>query len=145
MKTFKLVSVQYIEDEETKDIEFIDGLIINKEDPKRTWLIELFTDLSYYDFFREVQQSDHDLEFQVVISRPENSPTFFFGHIHCINKMKTNVSALLEGRLTNRQTEYAERLLSDLVKMGLNGEQLVHEFSCSLKKRPSRRPIVKVR
>jgi len=45
MKTFKLVSLQFIEDQDAKDIDFIDGLIINKEDEKRTWLIELFTDL----------------------------------------------------------------------------------------------------
>lgn len=140
MKTFKLVSLQFIEDQDAKDIDFIDGLIINKEDEKRTWLIELFTDLSYYDYFRDVQQRDKDLEIQVIISRPENSPAYFFGHIHCIKKMESNVSVLLQGRLTNRQNEFAERLLTDLVQMGLSGEQLVREFSGNLKKktRPSR-------
>ncbi|MED1490544.1 YwpF family protein [Bacillus smithii] len=137
MKTFKLVSLQFIEDQDAKDIDFIDGLIINKEDEKRTWLIELFTDLSYYDYFRDVQQRDKDLEIQVIISRPENSPAYFFGHIHCIKKMESNVSVLLQGRLTNRQNEFAERLLTDLVQMGLSGEQLVREFSGNLKKDPA--------
>ncbi|MBE3569073.1 MAG: hypothetical protein IMW92_02830 [Bacillales bacterium] len=144
MKTFKLISLQFILDQEAKDIDFIDGLIINKEDEKRTWLIELFTDLSYYDYFRDVQQRDKDLEIQVVISRPENSPAYFFGHIHCIKKMESNVSVLLQGRLTNRQNEFAERLLTDLVKMGLNGEQLVREFSINLKKQPSH-SVAKIR
>ncbi|MEJ9210486.1 YwpF family protein [Bacillus smithii] len=144
MKTFKLVSLQFIEDQGAKDIDFIDGLIINKEDEKRTWLIEIFTDISYYDYFRDVQQRDKDLEIQVIISRPENSPAYFFGHIHCIKKMKSNVSVLLQGRLTNRQNEFAERLLTDLVQMGLSGEQLVREFSVNLKKRPGH-PIAKVR
>ncbi|EHL78791.1 YwpF family protein [Bacillus smithii] len=144
MKTFKLVSLQFIEDQDAKDIDFIDGLIINKEDEKRTWLIELFTDLSYYDYFRDVQQRDKDLEIQVIISRPENSPAYFFGHIHCIKKMESNVSVLLQGRLTNRQNEFAERLLTDLVQMGLSGEQLVREFSGNLKKRPGH-PVDKIR
>jgi hypothetical protein len=144
MKTFKLVSLQFIEDKDAKNIDFIDGLIINKEDEKRTWLIELFTDLSYYDYFREAQQSDNDLEIQVVISRPENSPAYFFGHIHCIKKMTSNVSVLMQGRLTNRQNEFAERILTDLVKMGLNGEQLIREFSVNLKKRPSH-SVAKIR
>ncbi|AKP48793.1 MULTISPECIES: YwpF family protein [Bacillus] len=144
MKTFKLVSLQFIEDQDAKDIDFIDGLIINKEDEKRTWLIELFTDLSYYDYFRDVQQRDKDLEIQVIISRPENSPAYFFGHIHCIKKMESNVSVLLQGRLTNRQNEFAERLLTDLVQMGLSGEQLVREFSVNLKKRPGH-PVAKIR
>lgn len=144
MKTFKLVSLQFIEDQDAKDIDFIDGLIINKEDEKRTWLIELFTDLSYYDYFRDVQQRDKDLEIQVIISRPENSPAYFFGHIHCIKKMESNVSLLLQGRLTNRQNEFAERLLTDLVQMGLSGEQLVREFSVNLKKRPGH-PVAKIR
>lgn len=144
MKTFKLVSLQFIEDQDAKDIDFIDGLIINKEDEKRTWLIELFTDLSYYDYFRDVQQRDKDLEIQVIISRPENSPAYFVGHIHCIKKMESNVSVLLQGRLTNRQNEFAERLLTDLVQMGLSGEQLVREFSVNLKKRPGH-PVAKIR
>ncbi|NKE04655.1 YwpF family protein, partial [Mesobacillus selenatarsenatis] len=53
MKTFKLISMQLADDDALVDIEMEDGLIINKEDEKGTWLVEVFADHKYIPYFQD--------------------------------------------------------------------------------------------
>ncbi|MDQ0214113.1 hypothetical protein J2S13_000509 [Oikeobacillus pervagus] len=136
MKTFKMISFQIIEQDAVKNIDFIDGLIINKEDEKRTWLLEAFVDISHYDYFRDAQQMTEDLEVQAVISRPENNPAVFLTHIRGIKKLGSHMSILFEGHIKRLRNEYAELLLDDLIQQGFEGEQLLLEFKEKLKSKP---------
>lgn len=59
MKTFKLISFQLVDkNDETIQIPFIDALIINKENEKNTWLIELFIERAYFSVFENYQPQD---------------------------------------------------------------------------------------
>ena len=48
MKTFKLFSLEVVEDDKSVEVPLEDGLILNKEDERSTWLIEAYTDLSLH-------------------------------------------------------------------------------------------------
>lgn len=47
MKTFKLVSLHVETKEEFLEVPLEDGLIINKEDERSSWLIEAYTNQSF--------------------------------------------------------------------------------------------------
>ena len=54
MKTFKLISLQIVEDDQLVDIELDDGLIISQENDQSTWLIEAYINISYDDYFQKL-------------------------------------------------------------------------------------------
>ncbi|MGM0843543.1 MAG: YwpF family protein [Bacillota bacterium] len=136
MKTFKVITLQVVENDDLKDIEIVDGLIINKEDGKGNWLIEGCMRKEFYDFFRDAQQSAEDLEVQVVISNPENDPAAFMTRISCIKTMDLHLSVLFEGRLKKMRNEYAELLLDDLMEKGFEGSGLLQEFKDKMRSKP---------
>jgi hypothetical protein len=136
MKTFKVITLQVVEKEVLRDINIVDGLIINKEDDKRTWLIETYVSKEYYDYFREAQQEKADLEIQVVISHQANDPAAFLTSIRCIKIMDDKMSILFEGKLKKQRNEYAELLLANLMQKGYAGEELMQEFKSKMKSKP---------
>ena len=136
MKTFKVISLQVVEDEELRDIEIVDGLIINKEDEKHTWLVETYLSRDYIDFFQEAQQRKEDLEIQVVISHKANDPAAFLTSIRCIKKMDKHISIMFEGKLKKQRNEYAELLLHDLIEKGYSGDELMQEFRDKMMSKP---------
>lgn len=135
MKSFKIVSLQIIDNENIKDISLNDGLIINKEDGKKTWLIEAYIDKEYYDFFRIAQQKPEGIEIQVVITNEANDPAPFSTHIRGIKQFEKHISVLFEGFLRIKRNDYAELLLGDLVGEGLSGEELIQEFKERMRKK----------
>jgi hypothetical protein len=136
MKTFKIISLHIVEEHQLRNIELIDGLIINKEDENRTWLIEAFIDGAYYDYFRDLQQQPNDIEVQVVITHAANDPALFTCHIRCVKKMDEHLSILFEAKLKKARSEYAELLLQNLVDEGLSGQTLVNTFKEKMKEKP---------
>lgn len=135
MKSFKIVSLQVLVDGNMKDIELEDGLIINKEDGKKTWIIEGFISKEYYDFFRAAQQSPNALDVQVVITHESNDPAPFSTHVRGIKQFENHISVLLEGYLRVKRSNYAELLLSDIVREGFTGEELIEEFRKRMNKK----------
>ncbi|MGE8207070.1 YwpF-like family protein [Heyndrickxia sp. NPDC080065] len=135
MKTFKLVSLQVVDDTNIMDIPLEEGIIINKEDGKMTWLIEAYTDKKFYDYFRSAQQKPDDLEVQAVITNEANDPAPFKTHVRTIKSFDKFMSVLLEGHLNIKRSEYAELLLNDLIKEGFSGQNLVEEFKNRMRKK----------
>ncbi|TMU84058.1 hypothetical protein FGG79_18150 [Bacillus sp. BHET2] len=128
MKTFKVISLQVVKNEELHDFEIVDGLIINKEDRHSTWLVETYLSNKHIEFFQKAQQSKKDLEIQVVISHKANDPAAFMTSIRCIKEMDDHISIMFEGKLKKQRNEYAEILLDDLVQKGYSGDELIREF-----------------
>ena len=68
MKTFKLISLQIVEDAKLVDVFLEDGLIINREDDQNSWLLEAYTDhthlanLTYPGFDRKHLLSERWIE-----------------------------------------------------------------------------------
>lgn len=138
MKTFKLVSLQIVEQTGLKDIKLIDGLIINKEDEQRKWLIEAFTDVMYYDFLHDLFVKETSFSVQTVITRLENDPAPFEVTICSVQKMNGRMNVVMEGKLSKSRNEYAAFILQELVASGLGGEELLDAFKNRLQvKQPS--------
>ncbi len=136
MKTFKVISLQVVKNEELHDFEIVDGLIINKEDRHSTWLVETYLSNKHIEFFQKAQQSKEDLEIQVVISHKANDPAAFMTSIRCIKEMDGHISIMFEGKLKKQRNEYAEILLDDLVQKGYSGDELVREFREKMVSKP---------
>lgn len=136
MKTFKIVSLQVVQNGELMDFDIVDGLIINKEDGKKTWLVETLLTKDHIEFFQEAQQKSEELEIQVVISHKENDPAAFMTSIRCIKELGGNISIMFEGKLKKQKNEYAELLLDDLIQKGMSGEELLRAFRDKMVEKP---------
>ncbi|MBU8881090.1 YwpF-like family protein [Bacillus sp. FJAT-29790] len=134
MKTFKLISLQVVEDEKLVDIELVDGLIINQEDDRSFWLLEAYIRKSYDDYFQDLAKKDKDLLVQVVITKKENNPATFQTKIASIKHTDNHMSILFEGKLKRTNNDYAEIVLKNLIEQGLEGEELVNEFKKKIKR-----------
>ncbi|MGG3160602.1 YwpF-like family protein [Geobacillus stearothermophilus] len=128
MKTFKLVGLSVIEEGmHRRDIPFIDGLIINKEDGQNRWLVEAYLDDEYEPVFAGLRERT-EFQLQVTITNPGNDPANMLVAVRSITKMNGHISVLMEGLMIPRRTHLAEVVLAGLVEKGLQGEALLQEF-----------------
>ncbi|QED49692.1 YwpF-like family protein [Cytobacillus dafuensis] len=136
MKTFKLVSLQVVEDDSLVDIELEDGLIINQEDDISKWLLEAYINNSYLNYFQQLSNKGDDITVQVVITKKENSPAAFLTKIVTIKQLTDHISILFEGKLMKTNYDYAEIVLKRLISQGLSGEELLKEFKTLVRSKP---------
>jgi hypothetical protein len=136
MKSFKLVSLEIVEDGASIEVPLEDGLIINKEDDRSTWLLEAYTNLSLYDYFKKLHDADAEIIVEAIITKLENDPAFFQTKIVTLNKFENHIGVLLEGHLRRKRRDYSEILLENLLQKGLGGPQLLVEFKEKLKSKP---------
>ena len=136
VKTFKLVSLEVVEDDLIVEVPLSDGLIINKEDEHSTWLLEVYSEQFLYDYFKKIVDHKREIIVQAVITKKENDPAYFQTKISSLKKFDHHISVLLEGRLRRARADYSERLLESLVQKGLSGDTLLHEFKEKMKCKP---------
>jgi len=136
MKTFKLYSLDVVEDDSSVEVPLMDGLILNKEDDRSTWLLEAYTDLSLYDYFKKISEQNRDIIVEAVITKKENAPAFFQTKICSLLKFEKYISVLFEGHLRRNKSDYSELLLDSLMQKGLEGEELLKEFKEKMKSKP---------
>ncbi|WP_203363517.1 YwpF family protein [Bacillus sp. REN10] len=135
MKTFKIAGFFLNKDEQLQEITLIDGLIINKEDDKRTWLIELFVNKDDESFFLDCQKREGDMNVQILISHRNNDPAVFLAEMRDMKMLDGGISILLEGRLQQMRNEYAKQVLESLIHKGVEGNDLIEAFNQSLQRR----------
>lgn len=128
MKTFKLISLTVMEDDKSVDVPLDHGLIINKEDEHSTWLLEAYTKLSLYDYFKKIDDDKREIIVQVIITKPDNDPVFLQTKLTCLQPFKEHISVLLEGQLRRVTKNHSEILLTRLIGEGLAGDELIAEF-----------------
>ncbi|MEC1520699.1 YwpF family protein [Neobacillus niacini] len=136
MKTFKLVALEVVEDGNSIEVPLEDGLIINKENERASWLLEAYTDLSLYDYFQKIHEQSREVIVQAVITKRENDPAYFQTKIASLHKFQNHVSVLFEGRLRRNRSDYSELLLDSLLEKGLGGQALLEEFRDKMKRKP---------
>jgi hypothetical protein len=137
VKTFKLISLQIkTKHNEYIDIELADGLIINKEDERSTWLIEAFVIDENLSKFESNFAGQQELMVQVVITKKDNDPATFKTILRMIKKVDGHSIILLEGHLQKTRSRYAELLLQDLIQKGIDGTELVEQFKEKIRTRP---------
>ncbi|MED4224900.1 YwpF family protein [Neobacillus cucumis] len=136
MKSFKLYSLEVVEDENSVEIPLVDGLILNKEDEHSTWLLEAYTDLSLYDYFKKISEEDRDMILEAVITKKENAPAYFQTKICSLIQFEKHISVLFQGRLRRNKSDYSELLLDSLIEKGLKGQALLKEFKEKMQSKP---------
>lgn len=137
MKSFKMLSVGILDEDQVQDFPLIDGIIINQENSHRMWILEMFIDAKHKEFFEARMNREEELiEAKVVISYPENDPAAFRVAVHAVKQIGDNISVLLKGRLKRARTQYAEQLLEELIGEDLEGEKLLERFESDMKLRP---------
>ena len=136
MKTFKLVSLEIVEDDMIVEVPLSNGLIINKEDEHSTWLLEAYSEQFLYDYFKKISDQKREIIVQAVITKRENEPAFFQTKITSLKKFEHHISILLEGRLRRAKADYSELLLESLLQKGLSGDDLLREFKEKMKRKP---------
>ncbi|MDN3018011.1 YwpF-like family protein [Paenibacillus sp. BSR1-1] len=136
MKSFKLFSLEVVEDDTSVEVPLEDGLILNKEDDRSTWLMEAYTDLSLYDYFKNIFEQKRDIIVEAVITKKENAPAYFQTTISSLTKFEKHISVLFEGHLRRNKSDYSELLLENLLQKGLSGQALLNEFKEKMKSKP---------
>ncbi|MCH6267424.1 YwpF-like family protein [Neobacillus citreus] len=137
MKTFKLFSLEVVENDKSVEVPLEDGLILNKEDERSTWLIEAYTtDLSLYDYFKKISEQNREVIVEAVITKKENAPAYFQTKIASLTKFERHASVLFLGHLRRNKSDYSELLLDSLIQKGLSGDALLAEFKDKMKSKP---------
>jgi YwpF-like protein len=136
MKTFKLISLDVVENGNSIEVPLEDGLILNKEDEHSTWLIEAYTDLSKYEFFQKIAEENREIIVEAVISKKDNAPAYFQTKISSLQKFDQHISVLFQGQMRRNKSDYSELLLDNLLQKGLEGEALLTEFKEKMKSKP---------
>ncbi|WP_040207090.1 YwpF-like family protein [Neobacillus jeddahensis] len=136
MKSFKLYSLDVVDDVNSVEVPLVDGLILNKEDERSTWLLEAYTDLSLYDYFKKISEQNRDIIVEAVITKKENAPAYFQTKISSLLKFEKHISVLFEGHLRRNKSDYSELLLDSLMQKGLEGPELLKEFKEKMQSKP---------
>ncbi|CUA80789.1 YwpF-like family protein [Anoxybacillus suryakundensis] len=126
MKTFKLVALTLLHGQK-QDISLIDGLMINKEDENKRWLIEAYVEQTYRELFTSLKESEAPFDALVTISRKTNDPAHVRATVRSVTMMGERMSVLMDAVIIQR-SNLAEVVLEDLVQRGLHGETLLQQF-----------------
>ncbi|KAA0548552.1 hypothetical protein FZW96_08255 [Bacillus sp. BGMRC 2118] len=130
MKTFKLVSLKISHPQNhviAQEVHLIDGLVINKEDDQRHWLIEMYVDKSHSEMFNKLKDEEQELRVDAVISREDNLPAPFIATVLSVSLMEDNMSVLLNGLIVSK-LDRSEDVLTQLITEGFHGNALLEEF-----------------
>jgi len=139
VKTFKMLSLGVVKEDEVTDYPLIDGIIINQENSHRSWVLEMLMELDYKESFDRMMETGGIYDVKVVISYPGNEPATFEVAIYGVKVMGNQVSVLMKGTLKRARRKYAETLLSELLEDGLEGEELLERFESDMRTRPGLR------
>ncbi|MEX3621547.1 YwpF family protein [Viridibacillus arvi] len=140
MKTFKMLSLELLQDDQLKSFPLTDGIIINQENSHKSWVLEMYMDRQYKAVFEPYLGTDEILEVRAVISYPDNEPAAFRVVVNAVKEIDNQVSVLLKGTLKTIRRQYSELLLGKLIDEGLEGDALLSQFKTDMKKRPRIKP-----
>ncbi len=127
MKSFKVIDMKIIQEQNFIVPEVKDGVIINMEQGDNPWIIEIVTDGDLSSILEKLKGSL--LEMMVTITRPSNAPAKFSAELMDINQMDDMISVVFKGSVIVQGPNYAEELLEFLVEEGYEGTALINEFN----------------
>ncbi|MFD1039038.1 YwpF family protein [Virgibacillus byunsanensis] len=132
MKTFKLKSLEIIDDKDDNiiqhEITLIDGLIINREDDYNRWVIEAFMSHDNLEYFQRLRSQKEEVMVQVTISKESNPPATFLTSIIGINEIGAHMNVLFMGTIVDQQKGIIKDMLRHLIDQGYQGESLLEKF-----------------
>lgn len=145
LKSFKIIALQLMDQQQPIEIPLTDGLVINMESEDGEWIIEAYIDKRFRQSFQEKYQNQDPFEIRVVITHSGNDPAPFTVQVHSIQELDQHISVLLKGKLSKKRIEYLELLLNELIKEGYNGEALRAEFKNRMKTKKASKNDEKLR
>ncbi|WP_186577642.1 YwpF family protein [Aquibacillus kalidii] len=133
MKTFRLISLEILEDDKDQlishNIPLLDGLILNREEETSQWILECLIDRRYWLFFSDLKESKEELMLQAKITKETNQPATFMSSIIEINDINEGtINVLFAGKLIDRKKDHIEETLKRLIEEGYQGERLLAKF-----------------
>jgi hypothetical protein len=136
MKTFRLCSLTILfdeapsEDEPMKGVSvpLVDGLIINKEEADKSWLLEAVVHKEWNDFFQEYLDTQQPLMAEVTITKKTNDPATLYCSISSVHELQDHLSVHIEGRIVAKKEDLSDMLLRSLLDEGYTGEDLYNEY-----------------
>ncbi|MDQ0298475.1 hypothetical protein J2S78_000883 [Salibacterium salarium] len=133
MKTFRLVTVQLLlmQDEQiiTHDVPLEQGLIINREENDKSWLIEAVVPKNQETFFQDKQQREQMLVLEVIITDRHNDPALMTGTIRNVVMLNESVSVMIDAKMAANKDDISNLILEGLIEDGYTGDALLKEFS----------------
>lgn len=136
MKTFKMLSFDLINEVGGQNIPIIDGIVINQENSRKSWILELFLSKEHKTTFENLKASNEVFEVHVIISFPDNEPAPFKVLVSDIREIGEKITVLLKGTIKTRRSKYAEALLNSLLTEELSSEELMTRFKKGMRERP---------
>jgi len=129
VKTFKIVSLNIVEQEDIKEahIPLYDGLIINQEEDNNRWIIESFIHQKHKDTFKALKDKEN-LVIEVKITKESNDPATFSTKIISINDIDDKMNVIFVGKIIDERKNKLEKKLANLIEKGHEGEDLLQEF-----------------
>ncbi|WP_147802252.1 YwpF-like family protein [Alkalicoccus halolimnae] len=136
MKTFRLCSLTILFDEapqedkpiKGKEIPLRDGLIINKEEAEKNWLLEAVVDKDWLPFFEDYLHKQQPLMAEVTITKRTNDPATLYSEIKAVHELDEHLSVHIEGRIVAKREDLSDMLLRNLLDEGYKGEALYEEY-----------------
>lgn len=136
MKTFKMLSFDLINEDGGQNIPIIDGIVINQENSRKSWILELFLSKEHKSTFENLKDSNEVFEVHVIISFPDNEPAPFKVLVSDIRDIGEKITVLLKGTIKARRSKYAEALLNSLLTEELSSDELMTRFKKGMRERP---------
>lgn len=127
MKSFKVIDMKIIQEQNFIVPEVKDGVIINMEYGEQPWIIEMVTDGDLTSIMEKLK--GQTLEMMVTITRPSNAPAKFSAELVDLNQMDDMISIIFKAEIIIQGPNYAEDLLEFLVSTGYEGQELINEFN----------------
>lgn len=136
MKTFKLSSLMILFDHEIKNdeeikgkqIPLVEGLIINKEEAEKNWLLEAVLDSEWEEFFQNYLETEQSFMTEVTITKRTNDPATLICMVKSVNKLEEHIVVHLEGMIVVKKEDLSDMLLKNLIEEGFSGDDLYQEF-----------------
>lgn len=130
MKSFKIVDIKMQHENNYIILDLLDGIIINKEAGKDSWIVEVAISEDFKGILEEFVGTDVTL--LIRITRTSNQPALFEGKFLELNPINTGISLLFIGDIIQQDPNYAENLLEKLMDENYEGEDLLNEFKARM-------------
>ena len=130
MKSFKIVDIKMQHENNYIILDLMDGIIINKEADKDSWIVEVAISGDFKDILEEFVGTEVTL--LIRITRTSNQPALFEGKFLEMNSINSGISLLFIGDIIQQDPNYAENLLEKLMEENYEGDALLNEFKARM-------------
>lgn len=137
MRTFQLKALTILE--KTKEntivrqnIPLLDGLIINREDENKSWIIEAYIEKKFQTFIDRFLSLNDILMLEVKISKETNDPALFVAKLIDHNSIFSNMNVLFKGSMIDQRNEKVKGYIENLLQRGYYGEEVMTKYEMFL-------------